>query len=89
MITKLGLYLNEIIICCCDEFCAGEFSASCFSMSFPRFFEKLTGAFKLAVNVFFFLLLFFDLKLQFVNFFVQGHDLTVQGFDMLRTENIQ
>ena len=37
MITKLGLYLSEIIICSYDEFSAGEVSASCFSTSFPRF----------------------------------------------------
>ena len=45
MITKLGLYLLEIIICSCDEFSAREFSASCYSTSFPpSIFDQLFSA---------------------------------------------
>ena len=42
MITKLALYLSENIFCSCDEFSAGEISASCFSTSFPpSIFDQL------------------------------------------------
>ena len=42
MITKLALYLPEIIFYSCDEFSAGEFSAKCFSTSFPpSIFDEL------------------------------------------------
>ena len=45
MITKLALYLPEIVICSCDEFSAGEFSESCFSSSFPpSIFDQLFSA---------------------------------------------
>ena len=45
MITKLALYLPEIIFYSCDEFSAGEFSASCFSTSFPpSIFDELFSA---------------------------------------------
>ena len=37
--TKLALYLSEIIFCSCDEFSAGAFSASCFRRIFLDSFK--------------------------------------------------
>ena len=45
MITKLALYLSETIFYSCDEFSVGEFSASCFSTSYPpSIFDQLFSA---------------------------------------------